>query len=954
MMRRFQPHDDIDLLAGGQLGEDSILCEDGYYYSMKSLVLMCEQQGANAIVSPADGETTISPYTQDGSPKPFCARVVEGQREGFLNQAAGADAAVPVLAEDKEADDNQLAARGVVPKVVDPIFALRNIEFSVNRLQLRELERLVEFAIANDDMRARFAKGDMVPITLNLLLNNGLMHLPEVIVLGAENVGKSTLLNRIFGQPVFPHNVQICTLAAVRMRLRRGPRKVSTLRITGIRDGAVDPAFFAQFSDRDKLAFTQNGLDVPLVNMKEEVQRLMNLVLERERQLDCPENPAASGIAIVPKKELVITIQKEELYDIDIVDLPGLRQAVLPQDQGRDIPRQTWELAEQYTSTSVPFQDVIGGRARIIDGDGERVGRGMDALFLLLVDGQSIEVLEQSRAYFFVRTHRLEEATLGVVTKADRVNFAELRYPSEQLLFQEDLDQNFRPLYGWSLITSNHNGAAKAVAEDTLPDGVNEVRTLIEMSRVETAFFNTLYPTPTQAQQAQDARDDLVRASRLRCGISNLQRLIRDAFESHLVTHWFPQVLEVLQFTSHALVYDARILGSPRFEYPGVAVEEFQLLEAYGRNLLNGRSPHLTGSAAQRCAKLARERLYASVEPFAAMLQVAQTYVTECVGHLQEAIAMEDVLLEAEAEALLETECKQQTATIVAEAEQLVANIDAMAADISESVAQEAVRGILLDKGLDGSSEARADVFTFSGNGFNLSRFPELCQYLVRFVQKHVAEQMQVPALRAHAQELINRVIALPYPTITPPIDSSRNYYGPFTVAFGMEASAFRSMLWRHLVIDAPAGDAAMNGWTSALESRQLFETDTTSSRFAQIFRDFVAVQGVCAKLHSDTSQAMQLMDETLRKRQELVPREDYKTALQATRGLCTMRRDIAESATAKTQVLMANIQTAPQTIVRAAEALLPFSFMASLRHESSLETLTIAKQQVDALDTTL
>ena len=46
---------------------------------------------------------------------------------------------------------------------------------------------------------------------------------PSVVVLGKENTGKSTLLERLLYRPLFPHDKRVCTRMAVRVSVRRTP-----------------------------------------------------------------------------------------------------------------------------------------------------------------------------------------------------------------------------------------------------------------------------------------------------------------------------------------------------------------------------------------------------------------------------------------------------------------------------------------------------------------------------------------------------------------------------------------------------------------------------------------------------------------------------------------------------------------------------------------------------------
>lgn len=46
---------------------------------------------------------------------------------------------------------------------------------------------------------------------------------PEVVVIGRQSAGKSTILERLCMIPVFPHGKNQCTIVAIRVNIRRSP-----------------------------------------------------------------------------------------------------------------------------------------------------------------------------------------------------------------------------------------------------------------------------------------------------------------------------------------------------------------------------------------------------------------------------------------------------------------------------------------------------------------------------------------------------------------------------------------------------------------------------------------------------------------------------------------------------------------------------------------------------------
>ena len=62
---------------------------------------------------------------------------------------------------------------------------------------------------------------------------------PQIVVMGNENSGKSTLLERIAMMPLFPTDKKICTRMVVKIQLRRGEPRAPILQVSNIADRAV-------------------------------------------------------------------------------------------------------------------------------------------------------------------------------------------------------------------------------------------------------------------------------------------------------------------------------------------------------------------------------------------------------------------------------------------------------------------------------------------------------------------------------------------------------------------------------------------------------------------------------------------------------------------------------------------------------------------------------------------
>ena len=74
----------------------------------------------------------------------------------------------------------------------------------------------------NDSVRALnhiFKITDDLEDVLNELLEG--WQSPQVVVIGRENTGKSTILERLCMLPMFPRDAKVCTRMAIRVKVRR-------------------------------------------------------------------------------------------------------------------------------------------------------------------------------------------------------------------------------------------------------------------------------------------------------------------------------------------------------------------------------------------------------------------------------------------------------------------------------------------------------------------------------------------------------------------------------------------------------------------------------------------------------------------------------------------------------------------------------------------------------------
>ena len=195
---------------------------------------------------------------------------------------------------------------------------------------------------------------------------------PCIVVLGNENHGKSTLLERIVGLPFFPRcNPKLsggtppCTRMVIRVELRRGGATLATVDVV------------------DRSMTVVSTTDCPVVKLEQAVHDSMDKALK----------DYGANSSVLNLHELRVRIQHPDFPTLNLVDVPGL-VAVAKANMSADTPEVTRALAESVVER---FKD--------------------SAMFLMVVDSRTR--VNSSLAAPIVSRYGLAARTLGVWTKVD-------------------------------------------------------------------------------------------------------------------------------------------------------------------------------------------------------------------------------------------------------------------------------------------------------------------------------------------------------------------------------------------------------------------------------------------------------------------------------------------------------------------------------------------------------
>jgi len=221
---------------------------------------------------------------------------------------------------------------------------------------------------------------------LDLLKTEGLKP-PQIIVIGNENNGKSSLLERLIGYSIFPtrtHSGELgaCTICAVRVKLRRSTNDTAEIAKVWVRN-------------RVNTDDIRDLKIVPILNLSAVVSDLMNKMRRDAPQL---ETAALYRVALNTVDEIVIEISTPNCPNLDILDLPGLSNA----DEKAEGESDSYVLADQILAAEKKHSLI---------------------LMVVKADGFG-STIAYSRAPKLIKLHDLKQQTTGVLTFIDQIGLS--------------------------------------------------------------------------------------------------------------------------------------------------------------------------------------------------------------------------------------------------------------------------------------------------------------------------------------------------------------------------------------------------------------------------------------------------------------------------------------------------------------------------------------------------
>jgi GTP-binding protein EngB required for normal cell division len=335
----------------------------------------------------------------------------KAERREFLSPMTGVPLPTDVLAPNEALKAELLAFKASKSSIV-----AEDIKFTLTSDIYRELDRISQ-----------------IPE-----LNQLQLQPPKIIVVGNESHGKSTLLERIVGLPLFPKDKGICTRCVIRVHLRRCTTAEPTI---------------AEVSLLSPVAGHNFQRIAALDNIREKIQEAMHVLVEND----------AKKRVIIDDNEIVVKISLPYCLNVDILDLPGL-VTTKRESSTQDLPAVTKKLALKV------------------------IAENKDSSIFLLVNDIRVPP-NQSRGCEVIQECKVQSQTLGVFTKLDA-------FVSEDGDEADEVKQYLSGKTANSFAVGNGWMAASSKRPAVIPVGNEssvELRILFSMDNKEMELFNGKY-----------------------------------------------------------------------------------------------------------------------------------------------------------------------------------------------------------------------------------------------------------------------------------------------------------------------------------------------------------------------------------------------------------------------------------------------------------------------------
>lgn len=387
---------------------------------------------------------------------------------------------------------------------------------------------------------------------------------PQIVVIGQESSGKSTLLERISMMSIFPRleqdgavDVSTCTRVRIEVELRNSEsNEIPTIQV-------IDSL------SREPIEGFKEPILVPATNGHVDVRKAMNDLISKIQDAD--------EDTYVTAQIIKLTVKGPQVPSIDIVDLPGMRNA----GDGVQVTR---KMVDEHVESSV-------GRS----------------LFLFVMKAGEIKANYTALAVAKAQSERhpeLLDNSIGVFTMFDWLASGKpVNQTLERVVLPDD-SVDFTK-HGW-IATMN----APPLKEDGSPRA-RGVETGFEILQLQAAneldYFGRTIDAwkPALAVDTQRLQELKLKLA-AKCTTNNLIGKLNSMFISYLKDSWMPKAVKELisakERTEYSIFINGVITSGPSTEKDAIAGREVELRlskvlgpmqEAFNAHVLHDYRRHL-------------------------------------------------------------------------------------------------------------------------------------------------------------------------------------------------------------------------------------------------------------------------------------------------------------------------------------------------------------------------
>ena len=189
---------------------------------------------------------------------------------------------------------------------------------AIDALIKEHIEKSDQPIVSVGELDAVFAALDPLRGTLSSMLDGWAP--PQIVVVGNEDSGKSTLLERLAMMPIFPRGSMVCTRIAIAVQLRRGDAAPVVLEMVDVETGE---------------SVAGSRLEIAAEVADTHVREAMDAEIQRA-------NGSTNGVC--HDRRIVLHVTRPDLPNLDFLDLPGIVGASR-RGEPKDMGEQTAQLA---------------------------------------------------------------------------------------------------------------------------------------------------------------------------------------------------------------------------------------------------------------------------------------------------------------------------------------------------------------------------------------------------------------------------------------------------------------------------------------------------------------------------------------------------------------------------------------------------------------------------------